>query len=153
MFEHLFKARVVIPAPRDEVFAFFSDAGNLMRLTPPSLGFEILTPAPIPMRDGTLIDYRIRLRGFPMRWRTRINRWRPPFEFEDEQLSGPYRIWIHRHSFADGPDGTTLMDDEVRYALPLPPFGEIALPFVRAEIRGIFAFREKTIREIFPAKE
>jgi ligand-binding SRPBCC domain-containing protein len=152
MFEHLFEAATTIPAERNAVFAFFSDAGNLMRLTPPSLGFEILTPAPIAMQDGTLIDYRIRLHGLPMRWKTRINRWRPPFEFEDEQLRGPYRKWIHRHSFADGPNGTTFMRDEVRYALPFPPFGELALPFVRAEIRGIFAFREKAIGEIFPAK-
>lgn len=150
MFEHVFETRTVVAAPRKEVFAFFSDAGNLARITPPSLGFEIRTPPPIEMRDGALIDYRIRLHGIPMRWRTRINRWNPEVEFEDEQLKGPYRIWIHRHTFADGPDGTTLMHDHVRYALPFPPFGEVALPFVRAEVRGIFAFRERTIREFFP---
>jgi ligand-binding SRPBCC domain-containing protein len=143
----------VIQAGRDEIFAFFSDAGNLPRLTPLSLGFEILTPSPIPMRDGASIDYRIRLYGVPMRWRTKINLWRPVSEFEDEQLRGPYRIWIHRHTFTDGLDGTTLMRDHVRYVLPFSPFGEIALPFVRAEIRDIFAFREKAIHDIFPPKK
>ncbi len=150
MREHLHESQTTIPAARDEVFAFFSDAGNLTRLTPPSLGFEILSPTPVPMRDGALIDYKIRLHGWPMRWRTRINRWRPSFEFEDEQMSGPYRSWIHRHSFSDAPDGGTVMHDRVRYALPFPPFGELALPFVRAEIRGIFAYRQSAIASIFP---
>ena len=150
MFEHEFSAETIVPAAREEVFAFFSDAGNLMRLTPPSLGFEILTPRPIPMREGALIDYRIRLRGLPMRWRTRICEWNPAQGFVDEQLRGPYRLWVHRHTFADAPGGGTAMRDIVRYALPLPPFGEVALPFVRAEIRGIFEFRRQAILEIFP---
>ena len=152
MFEHEFVAETTIPADRDKVFAFFSDAGNLMRLTPPTLGFEILTPQPIPMREGALIDYKIRLHGLPMRWRTRIREWNPPFAFVDEQLKGPYRLWVHRHSFADAPGGGTAMRDVVRYALPIPPFGEVALPFVRAEIRGIFEFRRRAILEFFPPK-
>ena len=153
MFAHLFEIETLLEAPRGEVFPFFADATNLARLTPPSLGFHIRTPTPILMHEGTLIDYTIRLHGFPMRWRTRISRWNPPFEFIDEQLKGPYRIWIHHHTFEETPSGHTLMRDTVRYALPLPPFGQVALPFVRAEIRGIFAYREKVIREIFAAPD
>ena len=148
--EHILESETTISAPRKAVFAFFSDASNLMRLTPPSLGFQILTPAPIRMEEGTLIDYRILLRGLPMRWRTRICRWNPPFEFIDEQLKGPYRIWVHHHTFEEADSGVTLMRDRVCYALPFPPFGEIAFPLVRAEVRGIFEFRRKAIREIFP---
>ena len=84
-----------------------------------------------------------------MRWRTRIARWNPPHEFIDEQLKGPYRIWVHHHTFTETPDGRTLMRDHVHYALPLPPFGQIALPWVRAEIKGIFAYRQKVILEMF----
>ena len=109
-----------------------------MRLTPPSLGFKILTPIPITMQEGTLIDYKILLRGLPMRWQTRICRWNPPFEFIDEQLRGPYRKWVHHHTFQEVDSGRTLMRDSVRYALPFPPFGEIVLPIVRVELRGIF---------------
>lgn len=148
--EHDFFTETIIPAPRDEVFPFFANAENLSRLTPASLDFHILTPQPITMHEGALIDYRIRLRGFPMRWRTRITRWNPPFEFADEQLSGPYRKWVHTHTFEDAGNGATLMRDHVRYALPLPPFGEIALPFVRAEITGIFEFRRRVLLELFP---
>jgi ligand-binding SRPBCC domain-containing protein len=151
MFQHQFAADTFIPADRGEVFSFFSDAGNLMRLTPSSLGFEILTPGPIAMREGALIDYRIKLHRVPMRWRTRICKWDPPTGFVDEQLRGPYRLWVHSHFFADAPGGTA-MRDVVRYALPLPPFGEVALPFVRREIRGIFEFRRKAILEIFPKR-
>ena len=148
--EHILESETTISASPESVFAFFSEASNLMRLTPPSLGFQILTPAPILMEEGTLIDYKILLRGFPMRWRTRICRWNPPFEFIDEQLKGPYRIWIHHHTFEEADSGKTFMRDRVRYALPFPPFGEIAFPLVRAEVRGIFEFRRKAIREIFP---
>lgn len=150
MFEHRLEVQTIIPAPRDEVFAFFSDASNLRRLTPESLDFRIHTPGPLVMAEGLLIDYTIRLRSLPMRWRTKICRWNPPMEFVDEQLKGPYRKWVHHHLFFEMADGRTRMRDHVVYALPLPPFGEIALPFVRAELRGIFAYRRKAILEIFP---
>ena len=148
-FEHIFEAETTVPAPRDDVFPFFADAANLGRITPPSMGFHILTPPPIVMREGALIDYTIRLHGIPMRWRTRIARWNPPHEFVDEQLKGPYRTWVHRHTFTETPDGQTILRDHVRYALPLPPFGQIALPWVRAQIKGIFAYRQKVISEMF----
>jgi ligand-binding SRPBCC domain-containing protein len=151
-FEHIFETETVLPAERARVFEFFSAAENLSRITPPSLGFEIRTPLPVAMGEGALIDYRIRLRGVPMRWRTRICEWNPPHSFVDEQLRGPYRVWVHRHSFSDAPDGGTLMRDEVRYALPFPPLGEVALPFVRWEIRGIFEFRHRAMMEIFPPR-
>lgn len=151
MFESQFESRTLLPVAREEVFPFFSDAANLARLTPPSLGFHIRTPQPIQMREGTLIDYTIKLHGIPMRWRTKITQWNPPHEFIDEQLKGPYRTWIHHHTFEETADGETLMRDHVRYSLPFPPFGQIALPFVRAEINKIFSYREKVLAELFPA--
>ena len=149
MSEHLLETETTIPASRQSVFGFFSDASNLERLTPPSLGFQILTPLPIRMEEGALIDYRILVRGLPIRWRTRVCRWNPPFEFIDEQFKGPYRKWIHHHTFEETDSKMTCMRDRVRYALPFAPFGDMALPFVRAELRGIFDFRRKAILEIF----
>jgi ligand-binding SRPBCC domain-containing protein len=148
--EHLLETETTIPASRKNVFDFFSDASNLERLTPPSLGFRILTPPPIRMEEGALMDYRILLRGLPMRWQTRICRWNPPFEFIDEQLKGPYRRWIHHHTFEERGSNTTFMRDRVRYALPFGPLGNLALPFIRTELRGIFEFRQRVILEIFP---
>lgn len=150
MFECLFATEMILPVPREDIFPFFSDATNLARLTPSSLGFQILTPQPIQMQEGTLIDYTIKLHGFPMRWRTKITRWNPPHEFIDEQLQGPYRTWVHHHTFEETGHGDTLMRDHVRYTLPFPPFGQIALPFVRAEIKKIFRYREAILAEIFP---
>lgn len=142
---HRFQTRITLPLPRERVFPFFADAANLEIITPPELRFRILTPAPIEMRPGTLIRYRLRLMGIPFRWLTRIAEWDPPHEFVDEQLEGPYRQWVHRHRFTDVPGGTSI-EDEVTYALPFFPFGEVAAPLVALQVRRIFAYRAGAIR-------
>lgn len=143
------KKTVWVPRPIEEVFEFFGNASNLEQMTPPWLGFKILTPQPIVMRPGTLIDYRISLRGLPMKWRTEISTWNPPFEFVDEQLKGPYRQWHHRHTFVSR-DGGTDVTDEVTYNV----LGGAIIRnlFVKNDLEKIFAFREKTLREKFGAK-
>jgi ligand-binding SRPBCC domain-containing protein len=126
----------------DEVFGFFSDAGNLEDITPPWLGFSVITPRPIEMRPGTLIEYRLRLHGLPLRWLTEIAEWAPGERFVDRQLRGPYALWHHTHDFAPAPGGGTVMRDTVRYALPLGPLGGLAhAAFVRRDLERIFDFR------------
>jgi ligand-binding SRPBCC domain-containing protein len=144
--DHLLRTTVRIPRPREEVFAFFASAENLALVTPPELAFEIRTPLPIAMHEGTLIDYTIGLYGVPMRWRTRITRWVPGVLFEDEQLRGPYALWLHRHRFVDDGEGGTRIDDEVRYRLPLSPLGDVAHPLVRRQLRRIFTYRTEAVR-------
>lgn len=148
MMLHLLTTSLLLERGRDEVFAFFADAGNLERITPPELHFEIVTPQPIALAAGTLIDYRLRLFGVPLRWRTRIASWQPPAAFTDEQLRGPYRRWEHTHRFRDHPRGTVI-EDVVRYGLPLAPLGELAHPLVRLQLNRIFRFREQAVREYF----
>lgn len=149
MAEHIYTCSLEIALPRDEVFSFFASAENLQRITPPNLGFQIVTPTPIEMKAGALIDYRISLHGIPMTWRTEITKWDPPFGFVDTQLSGPYKQWIHRHTFSETDAGSTLIEDEVRYRLPLEPLGDIARFFVEREIKNIFDYRQKTVAEVF----
>ena len=144
---HRFACSSTLAHPRDRVFPFFAAAENLERITPPELRFRIVSDTPIDLREGTLIRYRLRLLGVPFEWLTRIAVWNPPYEFVDEQLRGPYRQWIHRHTFSDSAGGTR-MDDVVDYALPLYPLGEVASPLVAAQVRRIFAYRASVIERL-----
>jgi ligand-binding SRPBCC domain-containing protein len=141
-------ARQRVPVVRRDLFPFFADARNLARITPPELGFHILTPMPIAMGVGTLIDYEIRLWGVGMRWRTEITNWTPPVEFVDTQVRGPYAEWVHRHRFIEMPDASTLVEDAVRFQLPLGRAGAIAGPIVRRQLRRIFEYRRAVIARL-----
>ena len=133
---HILEREQIIERPRTEVFDFFSDARNLERITPDFLNFRILTKTPIEMKAGTLIDYRIRLFGVPVKWRTRIDVFEPNVRFVDRQLSGPYRTWIHTHEFSDVDGGkATKMIDRVEYEVPFGPLGGV--------VRALFVRRQR----------
>jgi ligand-binding SRPBCC domain-containing protein len=135
-----------LPRSLDDLFPFFANARNLEELTPPWLRFSVLTPDPIAMGEGTLIDYRLRWRGFPMRWQSEIARWDPPHAFVDRQLRGPYRLWHHEHLFSER-DGGTLIEDRVSFAVW---FGWVAYPLlVKRDVEAIFAYRRKRLAELF----
>lgn len=143
--DRLLRVETVLPLPRDDVFPFFAAAENLQVITPPELAFQVLTPTPVAMGEGTLIDYRLRLFGLSFAWRTRITGWDPPFTFTDEQIRGPYARWIHTHTFtARGAE--TLMEDRVRFRLPLGWVGSPGLPLVEWQLRRIFRYRGSALQ-------
>jgi ligand-binding SRPBCC domain-containing protein len=134
--------------PIEEVFAFFSDATNLQAITPRWLGFSVITPAPIVMKPGALIDYRLHWHHLPMRWTTLIEVWEPPHRFVDTQLKGPYQLWHHTHSF-EAQRGGTLIRDEVRYQLPLGWLRVLMHRLrVRRNLEAIFDERTRRVREL-----
>lgn len=134
--------------PLEEVFEFFSRARNLELLTPPWLRFEITGQEPRRMRAGTLIAYRLRLHGVPLRWVSQIESWEPGVTFVDRQLHGPYRLWHHRHDF-EARDGGTIVRDEVHYALALGPVGELAdRLLVASDLERIFDFRRDAVSRL-----
>ena len=144
---HLHREQLVA-RPLDEVAEFFSNAGNLALLTPASMRFQLITPQPVEMRDGALIEYRLRVHGVPIRWVSRIENWRDGAGFDDRQLRGPYKHWRHRHSF-EAVDGGTRVTDDVEYELPLGPLGALAGGLmVRRDLGRIFDFRRDTVRRL-----
>jgi ligand-binding SRPBCC domain-containing protein len=149
--EHVLVREQWLARMAPEVFPFFSDAGNLARITPPDLRFQFECELPVDMRVGALIDYRLSLYRVPFRWRTRITVWDPPHSFVDESVRGPYRLWEHSHWFRPAADGSrrTLMVDQVRYALPFAPLGEIAHFLVRRKLEQIFDYRREVVGELF----
>lgn len=145
-------ATQTLPRPIDEVFPFFTDAYNLERLTPSFLGFKVLTPKPIEMRSGTVINYTLKVHHIPIRWKTTIQDWNPPHMFVDNQDKGPYTLWHHTHMFSKSDDGSsTLCNDTVLYK----PKGWILAPlinklFVQRDVRNIFQYRFTQLESIFP---
>ena len=145
MAAHRLTTELRVAAPLVEVFEFFSNAHNLEQITPPWVRFEVLTPSPIEMRVGTLIDYRLRIRGLPVRWQSEISAWQPPYRFVDEQRRGPYRLWHHEHTFEVVAGGTAIRD-VVDYRGP----GWLVEPllnrlFIRPDVDRIFAYRHQQL--------
>jgi len=143
---HVFQAELWLPLPREKVFPFFATARNLEALTPPWLNFRVLTSGEIEMRVGAIIDYQLRIHGLPVRWRTEITGWNPPFSFCDEQRRGPYRRWSHTHTFTEQAGGT-LCRDEVIYAVLGGSLVNWLL--VRRDVVKIFAYRSEALRRQF----
>ena len=149
---HVLERQQLLPRARGDVFAFFADAFNLEAITPPWLGFRVVTPGTIAMAPGTLIEYRLRLHGLRVDWLTRIEVWEPGRRFVDAQVRGPYRLWRHTHLFEDHPEGT-LVRDRVSYEIPLGPLGELArLLFVRRDLDRIFDYRRLAVAEALGAE-
>lgn len=139
------KKTQMLPIARDQVFTFFERPENLAKLTPPSLGFQILTPSPIEMKAGSLIDYTVRVLGMSLRWTTLITDYDPPHQFVDVQLKGPYSFWHHTHQFEKA-DGGTQMTDTVRYAMPFGILGRVAHRlFVTRQLQRIFRYRSEVL--------
>jgi len=146
--DYTVQREITVPKPLPVVFDFFSKAENLEALTPPWLRFRILTPQPITMRPGATIAYQLRVRGIPVRWLTEIELWRPPYEFVDVQIRGPYKLWRHTHRFREVEGGTSI-SDIVDYALPFGVLGRLLHRVqVAKDLSNIFDYREQQVRNL-----
>jgi ligand-binding SRPBCC domain-containing protein len=143
---YLLRAECFVARPLEEVFSFFADATNLEAITPRWIRFSVATPPPIEMRRGLLIDYRLRIRGVPMRWQSEITAWEPPYRFVDEARRGPYKFWRHEHRFEATAEGTRVID-EVNYGVPGGRLVHWLL--VGRDVKGIFRYRQAKLQEIF----
>ncbi|MDA1082217.1 MAG: SRPBCC family protein [Gemmatimonadetes bacterium] len=149
---HTLRRTTFLPGALADVFAFFNDPRNLETITPPWLGFRITSTSDETVREGTRIRYRLRLHGIPMNWESRIKEYVDQSHFADEQLSGPYARWYHRHRFRAVAGGGVEMTDEVEYRLPFGPLGRLVhWLVVRHQLRAIFDYRTRVITERFRA--
>lgn len=150
MIPYLLKREQIVDKPLEEVFEFFSRPENLTKITPPEMGFNIITPTPIEMIRGSLIDYTVKVLGpFAVRWTSLISEYDPPHKFVDVQLRGPYSFWHHTHTFKNITEGTVIID-EVRYLIPMGIIGKAAHAlFVRNKLEQIFDFRRQVIGNYF----
>jgi len=141
------ESSITVPVSLREAFEFFESPYNLARITPPWLNFRILTEERVQMREGAEIRYLIRWLGMPIRWKTEITAYEPPFFFVDEQASGPYAYWRHRHEFKPTESGT-IVSDHVEYALPFGPLGRF-MHWLRvgSQLEEIFEYRRKVLSE------
>ena len=147
---HVLEREQWVSPPPEVTFELFSDAFALERITPQWLRFRVLSSRPIEMREGVLIRYALRLHGVPLKWLTRIEVWDPPHRFVDAQVRGPYRQWVHTHTFAPR-DGGTAIVDRVRYELPLGGLGELArIAIVRGDLGRIFDYRQESVASALP---
>lgn len=147
---HTFRGEQWVARPLDEVFAFFSDARNLEAITPPWLRFRIRSVSAPEIAAGTLIRYRLSMRGIPFGWTTEIRSWHPPYRFTDIQVSGPFALWHHTHRFREC-DGGTMITDVVRYRVPFGVIGRVMQSIqVRHDVARIFQYRRERIDELFP---
>lgn len=151
MKSHTYRTSMRLPHVINDVFPFFCDVRNLQRITPPELHFDIVTNQPIEIVQGTQVDYRLRLYGIQLKWRSQITVWDPPYKFVDEQVHGPFTLWIHTHRFCDD-NGSTIIEDNVEYRLPLWPLGDIVFPLIKWQIGRIFSYRQCMIRKLLTGK-
>jgi ligand-binding SRPBCC domain-containing protein len=148
---HLLERSQRVGVPVEQAFAFYGDSHNLEPLTPPWLHFEVTTPGPLTLQAGTRLDYTLKLHRVPVHWTTLIETWEAPSRFVDSQAKGPYSLWEHTHLFEPDGEGSTIIHDRVRYALPLGPLGAIAHRlFVRRDLERIFDYRRDAVAERLP---
>lgn len=151
---YYYSAEQFLPIDLKKAWEFFSAAENLAVITPPELGFKVLTPVPDgEIYEGMLIDYKVSpLFNIPMHWQTEIAKVDKPYSFTDRQLKGPYRLWEHTHHFFEKENGI-LMKDRVKYQLPYGVIGELAHSvLVRNKIEDIFAYRKQVLNQMFNGK-
>ncbi|MEJ2543514.1 MAG: SRPBCC family protein [Calditrichaceae bacterium] len=146
---HTLQTEVVLNDSNESVFSFFSNIENLERITPDWLNFTILRQTPIDIKKGSLFYFQIRIFKVPLKWKTEITCWEPPYRFIDEQLKGPYKKWIHEHRFIDEGNQTRMIDI-VNYQVPGWFFSSLIHKlFVRNAVKKIFRYRKETIKQIF----
>ena len=147
---HHLNSEIWLPSPRGRVFDFFADPKNLQRITPDWLQFEITSNPKLGISQGTVLEYRLKLRGIPLRWRSEIAVWEPPRRFVDRQVKGPYSLWVHEHTFVEEKGGTKV-GDHVEYAAVGGPL--VQKFFIAPDLEKIFAYRKRVLEKIFAAEE
>ena len=139
----LFERLATIDCDRQDLFEYHSNPGALNRLIPPweKITIEHRSDS---LKVGSEVVIRNSLFGFLIRWHARHTELSEPESFQDIQLSGPFKTWIHDHVFENQGAGKSTLHDRVQYEIKFGMIGRLGLPFVRSKLSAMFAFRHVT---------
>jgi ligand-binding SRPBCC domain-containing protein len=139
----------LLPRTLDEVFSFFERPENLEAITPPWLHFKMITPTPVHIKQGSIFDYTMRVRGISMHWASLVTEYNPPHSFVDQQIRGPYEYWYNTHRFKETDEGTHIIE-EIRYIMPFGLLGRAVHGLMVAQdLQEIFDYRQMAIEKLF----
>ena len=156
MADYVLERRFWLPRPQAEVFQFFAEPRNLALVQPPGAHLRWLSAPPAALAAGAVLDFRVRVLGWPMRWRVMVREFDPPYRFVDVQLWGPFARWEHRHRFVagardEGEPGIagTWVKDRLSYGLPFGRLGNVVHALAAGrQITRLFDHRDRRLREL-----
>jgi len=139
-----------LPISVDQAWEFLSDPKNLKAITPPYMGFDIISGGDRPMFPGQIIQYIVTpVFGIRTKWVTEITHVKDKEYFVDEQRFGPYALWHHKHFIKAIPGGVE-MEDIIDYKVPMGFLGQLVHPIiVKPKLDEIFEYRQKKLIELF----
>ena len=149
MTEYILERRLTLPVAPTEAFDFFRDPSNLVPLAPPLLKLRLVAPFPKSIGRGTLVEYRLRLFRFRLRWVVLTTDFDPPRTIGDELVHGPFASWKGRRDFRRVRGGTEVTDT-ARYGMRFGVFGRMLHAMaVREQLEDIFTYRAARIQAAF----
>ena len=133
-------ARSPMPVPARALFDWHARPGAFERLSPPFERMEVLERSG-GLAPGARTVLRLHLGPVPRKWIAVHTALEDGRSFTDRQESGPFARWEQVHRMIPDGEARSVLEDEVRYALPLGPVGRLGSGLARERLEALFAYR------------